>query len=52
MQTPDEYNVLMISIKQRRARHYRLGSKLTKVNGNLSVAVSGLSGSPYTNTVY
>lgn len=52
MQTPDEYKILMISIKQRCGRHYRLGSKLTKVNGNLSIAISGLSGSPRTNIIY
>ena len=52
VQTLNEYKVLTISIKQQCAGHYRLVSKLTKVNGNLSIAISGLSGSPYTNIIY
>lgn len=46
MQATDEYK-LLISIKQQCARYHRSDSKPTEVNGNLSVAISGLSGSPY-----
>jgi len=52
VQSLDEYQVLKISIKQQCAKCYRLGSKLTKVNRNLSVVIGGLLGRPYTNVIY